>query len=190
MIHFLYEIDKAVFYFINGSLSNPLFDKIFPFITDVKHWFIAYIILWLMLIIKGDKRAKIAAVGAIILIAASDQLSSNLLKNLFERIRPCNFLQDVNILVFCSSAYSFPSSHAVNNFAVATYFARLFPKYKTVLYAVASLMAFSRPYVGVHYPSDVIAGALIGFAVGYLFSEMIIFIEKKLGFNGKKETAD
>lgn len=183
MIDFLYNIDKSLFYFINGTLSNPLFDKIFPFITDVKHWFIAYIILWLALVIKGDKHARIVGFGAILLIALSDQISSNLLKNYFGRIRPCNVLPDVNILVFCSGSFSFPSSHAVNNFAVAAYFVRFFPKYKTAFYTVAVLMAFSRPYVGVHYPSDVIFGSIIGFLIGYLFAELLIFLEQKWIFN-------
>ncbi len=186
MIEFFYGIDRAIFYFINHTLSNPLFDKFFPFITDVKHWFIAYIILWLIVFVKGGNKGKIAAVGALILIAASDQFSSHLLKNLFERIRPCNVLPNVNLLVFCSGSYSFPSSHAVNNFAIAAYFSRLFPKFRAVLYSVAAVVAFSRSYVGVHYPSDIIAGALIGFAVGYLFSEIIIFIEKKWMNNAEK----
>ncbi len=187
MTEFLYEIDKAVFYFINHNLSNPLFDKLMPFLTDVNHWFIAYAILMGLLWFKGGRLGKIAFFGTILLIAVSDQLSSNLLKNYFERIRPCNALPDVNLLVFCSGSFSFPSSHAVNNFAAAAYFANLFPKYKIVLYSVASLMAFTRPYVGVHYPSDIIAGALIGFAVGYLFSKLIIFIDEKWELKNAKE---
>ena len=147
MIDFLYSIDLAVFYFINDTISNPLFDKFFPFITNVKHWYLAYIILWGILITKGGKSGKIAAIGIILLIAASDQLSSNLLKNLFERIRPSNALDDVNLLIHSSRSYSFPSSHAVNNFAVAVYFYMLYPKLKWILFPVAFLVAFSRPYV-------------------------------------------
>jgi len=191
MTEFLYDIDKALFYFINHTLSNPLFDKLMPFLTDPKHWFIAYVILLGILYTKGGRVGKIATVGTIFLIAFSDQLSSNLLKHLFERIRPCNALPDVNILVFCSSSYSFPSSHAVNNFAAAAYFARLFPKYRIVLYSTASIIAFTRPYVGVHYVSDIVAGALIGLAVGYLFSEIVIFIERKWdNYDKQKQIGD
>ena len=174
MIDLLYSIDLSLFYFFNVTISNPLFDKFFPFITNVKHWYIAYIILWSILLIKGGKRGKIASFMIIFLIIASDQLSSSFLKNLFERIRPCNVLEDINILVHCSKSFSFPSSHAVNNFAVAFFFYKLFPKLKWTLFIIAALVAISRPYVGVHYPFDILAGALIGMAVGYIFAELTL----------------
>jgi undecaprenyl-diphosphatase len=179
MVEFLYSIDVSVFHFINDTIANPLFDKFFPFITEADHWFIAYLILWLILIFKGGRIGRIAAIGTIFLITASDQLSSNLLKNLFERIRPCNALNEVNILINCSSSYSFPSSHAVNNFAAALYFGRIFTKYRWIFITVAALMALSRPYVGVHYPSDIVAGALIGSLVGYVFSYLVLMINEK-----------
>ncbi len=178
MIDFFYKIDLSLFYFINHTLSNPFFDKVFPLITDVKSWYIAYIILFLLLVIKGGRLGRIAAVMVILLVVASDQLSSTFLKSLFERVRPCNAIDDAKILVTCTQSYSFPSSHAVNNFAGAVYFSRLFPKYRISFYLVAVLMAFSRPYVGVHYPSDVIGGALIGALVGYIFSIGVIYIDK------------
>lgn len=176
MIDFLYSVDLTVFYFINHTISNPIFDKFFPFITYVKNWYIAYIILWCILIFKGGKLGKIASIGIILLIAASDQISSNLLKNIFDRPRPCNLLDDVNLLVNCSRSFSFPSSHAVNNFAVAFYFYKLFPKFKWILFTIAALIAISRPYVGVHYPSDIFAGALIGMLIGYIFATLTLRI--------------
>ena len=180
MIEFLYSIDRSLFYFLNHTISNSLFDRFFPFITDVKHWYIAYIILWMILFFKGGRIGKIAAVMSIFLIAASDQISSSFLKNLIERPRPCNILPDVNILVFCSGSYSMPSSHAVNNFAVAGFFGTLFPKYRYIVYSVAALMALSRPYVGVHYPSDIIAGAIIGILIGFLFAYLAKQIDKTI----------
>ncbi len=92
MVDFFYSIDVAIFYFINHSLSNPVFDKFFTILTNLNSWLIAYIILWFICFFKGGRLGKIAAIGAIILIVASDQFSSSLLKNLFERIRPCNAL--------------------------------------------------------------------------------------------------
>ena len=176
MIDFLYQIDISIFYFINHTLSNPLFDKFFPFITEVKNWFIAYIILFLILVIKGRKLERISAVGIIFLITVSDQLSSSVLKNFVGRIRPCNDLPDVNILTGCTGSFSFPSSHAVNNFAAAVFFSILFPKYKWALFTVAFLLALSRVYTGVHYPSDIIGGALIGSILGFLFAKATQFI--------------
>jgi undecaprenyl-diphosphatase len=180
MAEFLFSIDLSIFDFINNTISNTIFDKFFPFITNVKNWYIAYIILWSILIVKGGNIGKIASLGIIFLIITSDQFSSHLLKNIFERIRPCNALENVNILINCSSSYSFPSSHAVNNFAVATYFYRLFPKLKWILFIMAFIIAISRPYVGVHYPSDIFAGAIIGIIIGYIFAYFTLSLNSYL----------
>jgi len=187
MTDILYSIDLSIFYFINHTISNPIFDSFFPFITNVKNWYLAYAILLGILFFKGGKRGKIATLGIILLIIASDQLSSHFLKNLFGRIRPCNALDDVKLLVGCSKSYSFPSSHAVNNFSVAFYFYRLYPNLKWVLFISAFLIAFSRPYVGVHYPSDIFFGAFIGIFVGYLFALITLKIEKKYFLKEKPE---
>ncbi|NMB82747.1 MAG: phosphatase PAP2 family protein [Ignavibacteria bacterium] len=186
MLDVLYQIDLSIFYLINHNLSAPFLDKFFVFITEVKHWYIAYIILFFIIIFKGGRIGKISAIGMIFLVIASDQLSSSLLKNIFERIRPCNALPDVNILVGCTGSFSFPSSHAVNNFAAAFYFGKIFPKLKWILISVAALMALSRPYVGVHYPSDVLGGAIIGALLGYIFALIVISINNY--FDKKNKT--
>lgn len=186
MPEIFYSIDVAIFYFINHTLSNPLFDKFFVFITEVKHWYIAYIILLGIAFVKGGKLGKIAAVGSIIVIFISDQLSSAILKNLFARTRPCSIL-DARIFVDsvgCPSSYSFPSSHAVNNFAIAVFAAKLYPNLKWTLFIIASLVALSRIYVGIHYPSDIFFGALIGALVGYVLSLGALKVNEY--FNEKK----
>lgn len=188
MLDLLYQIDVSVFYFINHMLANPVFDKFFPFITEVKNWYIAYIILFFILVIKGGRIGRIAAIGSILLVITTDQLSSFFLKHLIERIRPCNVLPDVRLLVGSTQSFSFPSSHAVNNFAAAMYFGRIYPKYKWPLYICAFLLAFSRPYIGVHYPSDILGGALIGMLIGYLFSFAVIKIDKTVDKRGTKIT--
>lgn len=184
MIDFFYSIDVSIFYFINHTISNPVFDKFFPFITNVKNWYIAYIILWFILLFKGGRIGKIAAVGVILLVVASDQISSHLLKNLIERIRPCNVLDNVNLLINCSKSFSFPSSHAVNNFAVAIYFYKLYPKLKCPLFLIATLEALSRPYVGVHYPFDIFVGSFVGMGIGYFFATLVTKVN---GFLVKKK---
>ncbi len=188
MVEFLYNIDVQIFYFINHTLSNPVFDKFFPFITEVKHWYIAYLILWLILFFKGGRIGKIAAVILLFQITFSDQLSSFFIKNLVQRIRPCNALPDVNILVTCTGSYSFPSSHAVNNFAVAMFIYKIYPKLKWILFSSAFLIALSRPYVGVHYPSDILGGAIIGIIIGYLFGTITIWIDSKFSLQTTKIT--
>jgi undecaprenyl-diphosphatase len=183
MADFFYSIDLTIFNFINQTISNPIFDKFFVFITDIKNWFIAYLILWFILFLKGGRKGKIAAISVIFLVFISDQTSSHFLKNIFERVRPCNALDHVNLLINRTHSFSFPSSHAVNNFAVATFFYKLYPKLKWILFTTAGLMAISRPYVGVHYPSDIIGGAIIGIIIGLLFSLLVKFIEKKISKN-------
>ncbi len=178
MANFIYQIDLFLFYLINHTISNNIFDKFFVFITDVKHWYLIYFIFWAILFFKGGRKGKIAAVFAILLIIVSDQVSSSLIKNWIGRIRPSTALADARVLVGTGS-FSFPSSHAVNNFAMAVYFSRLYPGYKTLLYITASLVALSRPYVGVHYPSDIIGGALIGALIGWVFAYLGILIENR-----------
>lgn len=177
MTEVLYSIDLAVFYFLNHTIANPLFDKFFVFITEVKNWYLAYAILLGILVIKGGKKGRIAALLLIIVIAVSDQLSSFVMKNLFGRIRPCNALSDARILTGCTSSFSFPSSHAVNNFAVSVYFYYIYPNLKWALFISAALIAISRVYVGRHYPSDILGGAIIGSAIGYGFARAFQYIQ-------------
>lgn len=169
MTELLQNIDTAVFFLINHNLANPLFDRFFVFITDVHNWYLLYVTLWAILFFKGGRKGKIAAVTALLVITASDQISSSLLKNMIGRVRPCNALENVRMLVGCTGSYSMPSSHAVNNFAIAAFFSLLYKEYKYVLYTVATLVALSRPYVGVHYPSDIVVGAAVGILIGYMF---------------------
>ncbi len=187
MIDFLYSIDVAVFHFINGTLANPITDKLMPFITDVKNWYLTYVLLWFIILFKGGKYRVGLAIGMILLVVVSDQISSTLLKHLFERPRPCKVLENVRLLVGCTDSYSFPSSHAVNNFAAAMFFSYFYKHLKWILFSVASLMALSRIFVGVHYPSDVIGGALIGLVIGYVLAVSYnIVLEKVYSLREKR----
>ena len=175
---FLYSTDLAVFYFFNHTISTGFLDKFFSIITDVNKWYIAYIILIGIAFFKGGRRGKIAVIGLIFLIVVTDQTGYRILKEFFERVRPCNALSDAITPIGCAGGFSFPSNHAVNNFAAAVFLLRLFPNYKWIFLVVATLISLSRVYLGVHYPSDVIGGALIGAAFGYLFSIAALKLEK------------
>jgi undecaprenyl-diphosphatase len=177
MAEFLYSIDKAVFFFCNQTIANPVFDAAMPVLTDWnQHWEgrLLFGILWLLLFWKGGKKGRIAALLLIPLIYMSDQLNSNVLKTLFARPRPCHIidgkmvLEHVRLLVSCGGGYSFPSGHAVNNFAAATFFSHYYRRWAWAYYTYAGLIAFSRMSVGVHYPSDILAGAAIGAMCGTL----------------------
>lgn len=178
MQDFFYSLDLAVFYLFNHSLSTPFLDKLFSIITNVNNWYIAYVILLGIVFTKGGVRGKIAVVLVILLIVATDQLGHKVIKEIFQRIRPCNALTDVITPLGCNGTYSFPSNHALNNFAAAMFFTRLFPKFKWILFITASLVALSRVYLGLHYPSDIIGGAILGAAFGYLFAVAAKFLEQ------------
>jgi undecaprenyl-diphosphatase len=171
MVDFLYSIDKAVFYFCNQTIANPVFDVVMPFLTDLnKSVFgqIFFIILWLLLMWKGGKKGRIIGILVIPLIVMSDQLSSSVIKKIVARPRPCHdidgvpILDHIHLLVPCGSGYSFPSSHAVNNFAVGTFLSFYYRRWTWAFMSFAFVIAFSRLSVGVHYPSDCLGGAIIG----------------------------
>ena len=185
-----YSIDLAIFYFLNHTISTGFLDKFFIIITDVKHWYIAYVILLGIIFIKGGKQGRLAVLGILVLIVVTDQLGYKLLKELFQRPRPCKILSDVFTPLGCNGSYSFPSNHALNNFAAAAFFSTLYKKYKTVLYMVASLIALSRVYLGLHYPSDIIAGAAIGMAFGYIFGIIVLKLNTIIDQRKKVEHKD
>jgi undecaprenyl-diphosphatase len=186
MFDYLYRIDLTIFYLFNHTLSTPLLDKFFSLITAVNNWYIAYVILLLISFIKGGRIGKITTIGVLILITLTDQASSNILKDLVHRLRPCTVLPDVITPVGCTGSYSFPSNHAFNNFAAATFIYRFFPKLKWALFITAILIAVSRVYLGLHYPSDVLGGAILGSISGYFFASLIQWIEKRIHRDSKK----
>lgn len=182
MLDILIQLDTQLFHLINSGLSNPFFNSIMPFITDLKNWYITYVILFIYLFWKGGKNGRIAAFTLILIIILSDQTSSIFLKELIGRLRPCWTLDNINLLVSCGAGKSFPSSHAVNSIATATTLSFFYPQYKLPYYIIAIIICFSRVYVGVHYPSDVLAGGLLGF----LIASMILFFVRLYYFPIKK----
>jgi undecaprenyl-diphosphatase len=183
MIEYITNIDIFLFRFLNSGIANPVFDIVMPFITNLKYWYPVYIILIVGLLWKGGKRGRICVLALLITITVSDQLSSSIIKELVGRLRPCHILSDVRLLVPCGGGKSFPSSHAVNNFAAAVVLFYYYRKYTWLYFSLAGLVAFSRIYVGVHYPMDVLGGAFIGSAVAvimiYIIESMKKIIEKK-----------
>ena len=173
---FLQNIDLLLFQLFNLTLANPLFDKLMPFVTQQQNWNLVYIILLVWRLWKGGRNGRVAFVLLIVTIICADQLSSNFIKSLVARPRPCHNLTMIRLLVDCGSGFSFPSSHAVNNFAAAAILSYFYKEFKVVLFSIASVVAFSRVYVGVHYPVDIIAGAIIGFFV----ANVLLFAYEKL----------
>jgi undecaprenyl-diphosphatase len=180
MSGFLQQIDTSVFFFFNHTLSNGVFDAFFSAITNIRNWIPVYIIFALLLIIKGGKKGRIGLVMVLLLVTLTDQVGFKLLKEHVCRPRPFDALHDVLLPNGKAGGYSFPSNHALNNFGVATFFSMLYRQYRYPLFITASLIALSRVYLGVHYPSDILGGAALGvgfgWCFGYFYKEVI---EKK-----------
>ncbi|MFI5253029.1 MAG: phosphatase PAP2 family protein [Bacteroidota bacterium] len=159
-----------------------------PILTDLnKFWYgrLVYAGLWLILLIFCGKKGRIIALLLIPLLTLSDQVSSSIIKNLIQRSRPCwdengiPIVPGLRLLVDCGGGYSFPSSHAVNNFGVATFLSYYYRKSLFAFISIAGLIAFTRLYVGVHYPSDAIGGAGIGVTIAFGFIAFWNLVEKK-----------
>lgn len=169
------SLDKKLFFLINHGTSNPVFDMLMPFLTG---WGFLLLLPFLFLVLReafkerpadGQGSALQTAFWALFLSFCSFLLADWLaqeLKHVIGRIRPCNTLEGVRLLVGCTGSYSMPSNHAANSFAAAIplyYFTQGYRKmvrlYPLIL---AALISYSRVYVGVHYPADILAGALLG----------------------------
>ncbi len=172
MIEWLYGIDVALFRFGNEALANPVGDWFFPFITEVKNFYVIYAVTLISLMIFVKKRGEIAVVLLLITITISDQISSLVVKPMFDRLRPCHTLEHVRLLVGCGGGKSFTSSHATNNFALAMLMSHFYPVARPWLFLWAVLVSYSRVYVGVHYFSDILGGAVLGtlIAAGIVFA--------------------
>lgn len=162
MIATLISLDKALFYLINHKMANPVFDWLMPFITTQSNWMIPIIIIWIALLIFGKKRARIAALLLLLTVATTDPVCYRVLKPTFKRIRPSRSLEDVRLLVDRGGKYGFPSNHAANITGAMFILGFFFRKYKYPFALIALLISFSRIYVGVHYPADVLFGIFIG----------------------------
>ncbi len=154
-------IDRALFTLINGRLTSSLLDVIMPFITDKSHFIAFGAVAILLIILRGKKREIRALIIVAVVVLVSDFMAAHL-KVLFGRIRPCHALTGVKLLVGCGGSYSFPSGHATNIFAAMVFLSLRYKKYRPFFIAVAVAVAYSRVYVGVHYPLDVLGGAILG----------------------------
>jgi len=162
MFKILTLADQNTFFFLNRDISNPILNVIMPFVTNLDHWRIPILIIWILLIIRGGRKGRVAAVLLIPVLVMCDQISASLLKPWVARIRPCHELLNINLLVGCGGKYSFPSSHATNIAGFGLLFSFIYPRYWIAFCAITILIGLSRSYVGVHYPGDVLCGFILG----------------------------
>ncbi|MFN0081734.1 MAG: phosphatase PAP2 family protein [Ferruginibacter sp.] len=174
MIKKLLEIDRYLFLKINQGCRNAFFDTIMPFFREPKFWAPLYLFILLFVFINFGKKAIWWVMATIITVSLTDVISSKFIKPFFARPRPCmdsDFSNQVRLVAaYCGGNGSFTSSHAANHFGLAMFFfvtmQHLAPRFVHYFFAWAALVCFAQIYVGVHYPSDVIGGAMLGMLTG------------------------
>ncbi|TNE56189.1 MAG: phosphatase PAP2 family protein [Bacteroidetes bacterium] len=179
-MNFLEKIDGQIVLFVNGW-HHPITDEFMWWISSKLLWIPLYILLIYLIFRKFKLNfAIILCLATIISVGLSDFIASSIIKESIQRYRPSHHLELMKQLHFYAlgeghfyqgGMYGFVSSHAANFFAIATSFAmygrRYFPKITGFLFLVAILVSFSRLYLGVHYPSDLLGGALVGVLVSW-----------------------
>ncbi|MEM6765248.1 MAG: phosphatase PAP2 family protein [Bacteroidota bacterium] len=175
MLETLLDIDKQLFILIN-SAHHPWVDTLMYLVSTKTFWIPAYaILLWFMYKQKGLVPTLWLLVGVAIAITIADQFTSSFMKPFFERFRPCRPENNWDYLVHlvnnkCGGKYGFASSHAANFFALATLMSQVFQKSRLSwgFFGVAALVAYSRVYLGVHFPGDVLVGGIVGICAGFI----------------------
>ncbi len=169
------NLDQELFFFINQTLHFGALNKLMPYWRSMYFWLPLYTFFISYLLYNNGKTALFYILALALTVGVADITSSRIIKKTVERVRPCNDTQikkNVKLLVPCGGGYSFPSSHATNHFAAAIFVIFTFVEkrrwLKWSLLAWAASIAFGQVYVGVHYPSDVICGAILGSGIGYL----------------------
>lgn len=196
MIEQLIAWDKELLLFLN-SLNTPFLDFIFYWISDKFLWIPFYIFL-IYLIVRQYRKETFCimlAIGA--LIAISDLSSVHLFKDVFERLRPCHDpdlegkLHIVN--GECGGQFGFVSSHAANTFAVAVFLVKImgntYRYFNPLILLWAAIVSYSRIYLGVHFPGDVLCGAILGSVIGFAVGK-VYWALRSLYFCKKTEHAE
>jgi undecaprenyl-diphosphatase len=162
------EWDRELFLWLQDAARTSWGDVFFPWLTDADHFRIPLVIFWVLLMILGGGRGRKLGILLVVSVLLTDQISASVLKPWVDRIRPCFALEDVALLIPQSRSPSFPSSHAANSFGVAVLVGLALGRWGWTALLLALAISFSRVYVGVHYPLDVTAGALLGAGIGCL----------------------
>jgi membrane-associated phospholipid phosphatase len=179
-------VDYWLFSKINGSWHNGFLDNLFPILREAYTWLPFYLFLLLFTIVNYRKKGLYWAICLIVIAGLSDFISSSIIKEHVFRLRPCHnplLAEHIRVLAaYCPQSSSFTSSHATNHFAAAMFifmtFRKAISKWWGVIFAWAALICYAQVYVGVHFPFDVFAGAILGASIGYFAA---FLFNKKLG---------
>ncbi|MEQ8324201.1 MAG: phosphatase PAP2 family protein [Vicingaceae bacterium] len=180
------EFDQWLFLLLNG-IHSPFYDDFMSAISDRFIWIPLYAYLLFMLIREYGIRSIYLILFVALLVTLTDQLSVHLFKNTIQRLRPCHE-PEIRSLVHivndhCGGNYGFISSHSANTFALAVYLGNLLSSkskfWLTALLIWAALVSYSRIYLGVHYPLDILFGGLFGALMGTVMLRITRRIDKK-----------
>lgn len=183
MLEKIISLDKKLFIFLNG-LGSPAYDNLWLIITKQAYWTPFFLMLAYLL----SKKIGIKKLGIIILFIAIILLLCNtsveICKHTFQRLRPCNNPQIMNVIrvVHHTNSFSFFSGHAANSMATMTFLyliLKKYYKYVSLIFLYPLIFAYSRIYLGVHYPSDIITGYIFGATFGILAFKMYSFLQNK-----------
>jgi membrane-associated phospholipid phosphatase len=173
----LTDWDKALFKMINSQWHAGFFDSVLPYLRIAEFWWPLYFFLLLFATINFKKNGWIWVLFAAITVIACNFISSDIIKENIFRLRPCNdpamadWIRVVHVKYRPQSS-SFTSSHATNHFGFAMFFystlKNVLGKWTALFFLWAGVISYTQIYVGVHYPLDVICGAILGSAIGYL----------------------
>lgn len=182
----LVDFDKWLFVKINRDSANYFFDQLMPFLRQSLIWVPFYLFMALFIIMNFPKKAFTWLLCIVITVTATDLISSRVFKPWIGRLRPCNdpdMASNIHFLAsYCGQNGSFTSSHAANHFGMAVFLyltlRPVFGKWCYLFLLWAIVICYSQIYVGVHFPFDVIGGALLGIFAGWLSGNFFI---KKAG---------
>ena len=185
MLEFLNNIDAQLFIFLNG-INSPFWDKLMWWFSGTAFWLPLYAAIVGYIIYKYRWKAIITLIFIAIVVTMADQISVHAFKEVFQRLRPCHTpgLQDIVHKVHnkCGGQYGFVSSHAANTFAIAVFLHRLFKNkgFSIFIFIWASIVSYSRIYMGVHFPFDILGGAILGGLIGYFIFALYTYTLQKI----------
>jgi membrane-associated phospholipid phosphatase len=174
----LLEWDKKLFFVINNGSANAVFDAILPYSRISIIWVPFYLFILVFILMNYKSRSLPWILLIILTVASSDIISSSIVKEYIFRLRPCRdpaLFDQVRVLArYCPQSSSFTSSHATNHFAVSMFIYMTLKKdigkWLRLIFLWAFIIIYAQVYVGVHYPVDVVCGALLGLGIGYMWS--------------------